>query len=432
MRSIFLVVFASALIFQTQIVVFAGEWSMFRGNRGAGVTPADSRIPTEWSEKLNVTWKVEIPGLGWSSPVEQNGKLFFATAVKGGDEENPELSLRGISVDSASGKTDWDVELFYLREWPKIHGKNSYASPTPVVEGDRVYFHFGPYGTAATNLAGKPIWKTQEFPFDPMHGNGGSPALVDDLLVFSCDGLDERSITAIDKNSGKLRWRTKRTTEAERGFSFGTPLLITHNGRKQIINQASNQVAAYDPSTGDEIWKARYDGFSCVPLPVFDEKNGLVFICTGYEAPTMIAVAVDGTGDVTDTHIKWTVKRAAPLNPAPLFLDERLYTISDAGIATCWEPTTGKVIWQQRVGGNFTSSPIAVGNRIFLTDESGRTTVIQAGPRYKELARNQLSNDGEEPERSFSTIAVVDGALFIRLEKHLYRIEAQRKVATSE
>jgi outer membrane protein assembly factor BamB len=344
----------------------------------------------------------------------------LTTAVPKEAGDSAPQSLRAICVDAATGEIVWNVETFQQPGGVKVHNKNSHASPTPITDGKRLFVHFGTHGTACLALAdGEILWRNQELKYAPLHGNGGSPVLVDNLLIVSCDGLDEQFVVALDKSTGKIRWRTPRDINPAKGFSFGTPLVIRIGDKQQIVSQGSDAVIAYDPQNGREIWKVRYPGgYSVVPRPVFGLN--LLFVCTGYDSPTLLAIRPEGAaGDVTETHIAWSLKKAVPLNPSPLLVGDALYLISDKGIATCLEATTGKERWQQRIGGDFSASPIYADGKIYLESEEGMGIVLRPGPKYEELARNPLG------ERTLSSFAVGDGALFIRTERLLRRIQQQ-------
>jgi outer membrane protein assembly factor BamB len=389
------------------------DWPEFRGPTGQGIAKADA-LPTEWSPKKNVAWKRAIPGSGWSSPIIAAGKVYLTSAVA--IPAGKDLSLRALCLDAKTGAIDWNKEVLRQdsNKAPRIHGKNSHASPTPIVSGNRLYVHFGHQGTACVDLTGKLQW-TYRDPYPPVHGNGGSPVLVDDKLVFSTDGRSERYIVALNTKDGKRAWRTKRSGTADRNFSFSTPLVITVDGKKQIISPSSNMVAAYDPKTGDEIWHLRYEGYSVIPRPVYGQ--GLVFISTGYDSPVALAIRPDGKGDVTDTHLAWSLKEGAPNTPSMLLLGAELYMVSDRGIASCVEAKTGKVHWTRRLAGNgYSASPIAAGGNIYFLSENGIGTVVKAGKTFAQVARNDLG------ERTLASYAVSDGALFIRTAANLYRI----------
>jgi outer membrane protein assembly factor BamB len=280
----------------------------------------------------------------------------------------------------------------------------------------RVYVHFGHQGTACLDLDGRILWRNSSLDYPPLHGNGGSPILAGDSLVFSCDGLREPFIVALDKVTGKIRWKTTREAPAKKKFSFSTPLLITVNGEQQIISPGSGAVFAYDPKSGREIWRARYgEGYSVIPRPVFG--HGLIFISTGYDTPTLMAVRPGGRGDVTDTHVAWSLKKGAPNTPSPLLVGDELYVVSDGGIASCVEARTGKVHWQERVGGNYSASPVHANGRVYFQNEEGTAVVLKASREFQKLGENSLG------ARTLASYAVTEGALFIRTDAHLYKIK---------
>jgi outer membrane protein assembly factor BamB len=397
---------------------FAEDWTEFRGPTGQGLSAATG-LPTQWGAETNVAWKRELPGKGWSSPILLGKKLFLTTAVPIGEggEAGPQ-SLRAICVDARQGSILWNVEIFQQPPRAPVHNKNSHASPTPVTDGKRLFVHFGPHGTACLAIAdGTILWRNEELKYSPVHGNGGSPILVDGLLVVSCDGGDQQFVTALDQNKGTVRWRTPRSVKPGRGFSFGTPLVVTVQGKKQIISTGSDAVMAYDPKDGHEIWKVMYTGgYSVVPRPSFGE--GLLYVCTGYDSPTLLAIRLDGArGDVTETHVAWRVKKGVPHNPSPLLVGDSLYLIADKGVATCLDARTGAERWHHRIDGEFSASPVYADGKIFLQSEAGDGIVLKPGHEYQELAKNSLG------ERTLASYAVGDGALFIRTERHLARMQ---------
>jgi outer membrane protein assembly factor BamB len=399
-------------------LVHAEDWPEFRGPTGQGLV-REGGLPTAWGPSKNVVWKQSIPGAGWSSPVVVEGRIYLTTSVPVENSPTRDQSLRALCLDAKSGRTLWDREV--MREngatAPGIHGKNSHASPTPLVYGGRLYVHFGHQGTACLDLAGKVLWRNTSLGYAPVHGNGGSPILVGDALVFSGDGADKQFLAALDRNTGKVLWKTDRNNEADRKFSFSTPLLITVAGKQQIISPASGMVGAYDPRTGREIWRVRYEGYSVIPRPVFG--HGLVYICTGYNTPSLLAIRPDGQGDVTRTHVAWTVRRHAPHTPSPLLVGDELYLVSDWGIASCLDAKTGHVHWQERLGGAYSASPVHAGDKIYFQSEDGVGTVLKAGRRFEVVAKNAME------ERTLASYAAVNGALFLRTAKHLYRIEGR-------
>jgi outer membrane protein assembly factor BamB len=400
-------VFALVLFIAGSLAVRAEDWPQFRGPTGQGLS-SERSLPLEWSESRNVVWKIPVPGLGWSSPVVAGNQIWLTTAIA----EKGAASLRAIAFDVDTGRESVSSEVFRLRNAQLTNPKNSLASPTAIVEDDRVYVHFGAEGTAALTTAGEVLWKTQ-LRYQSQHGNGGSPALYGDLLIISCDGSDEAFVVALDKRTGKIRWKTSRRQPWDQAYS--TPLVIRVGDRDEIVSVGAYRAAAYDPSSGREIWRVSYeDGFSNVPRPVYG--HGLVYIATGFQQPLMLAVRADGTGDVTKSHVAWTLRRAAPLTPSPLLVADELYVVSDIGIATCLDANTGSVHWQQRLGGNYSASPVFADGRIYFLSEEGMATVIAPGREFRKLATNRL--DGA----TLASMAVANGSIFIRTESDLYRI----------
>jgi outer membrane protein assembly factor BamB len=372
-------------------------------------------LPTTWGPDTNVVWKQAIPGAGWSSPVVCRGRVYLTTAVPVAGSRDQ--SLQALCLHAKSGKVLWTREVFHQdgATAPRIHTKNSHASPTPLTDGHRLYVHFGHQGTACLDLAGKVLWRNTDFKYRPVHGAGGSPIIVKDLLIFSADGADTQRLIALLRDSGKVCWQTERKAEHYKKFSFGTPLLIDVAGRPLVVSPCSGAVCAYDPATGQEVWRVLTEGYSVVPRPVFG--HGLVYVATGYERPELLAIRPDGKGDVTDTHVAWRTARAVPLNPSPLLAGDELYLVSDGGVASCLDARTGKVHWRERVGGSHSASPLLAGGKVYFQDEEGTGTVIKAGRTFEQLARNALG------ERTLASYAAADGALFIRTERHLYKIQ---------
>jgi len=400
-------------------VALADDWTEFRGPTGQGHSTATG-LPTHWTSTDNVAWMHELPGKGWSSPILLAKRLYLTTAVPVGSDGNGPQSLRTLCVDARSGEIVWNVEVFQQPARAPMHGKNSHASATPITDGKWLFVHFGPHGTACLALEnGKVLWRNEELKYSPVHGNGGSPVLVDGLVVVSCDGSDQQFVAALDQKKGSIRWRTPRNASPQKGFSFGTPLVIDVAGTKQIVSAGSDTVMACDPKDGREIWKVTYPGgYSVVPRPVYG--MGLLFVCTGYDSPTLVAIRPEGArGDVTESHVAWRLKKAVPHNPSPLLVDDALYLVSDKGVVTCLDARTGEERWHEHIGGEFSASPVYADGKIFFQNETGDGIVLKPGAKYEELARNPLG------ERSLASYAVGDGALFVRTEGHLARLQAK-------
>jgi outer membrane protein assembly factor BamB len=396
-----------------------GEWPQFRGPGGQGHA-GSHELCIEWSESRNVTWKAAVPGKGWSSPVIAGNTIWLTSAIDGGK------SLRATAIDRCSGRPIHDVEIANPTNPPKINDKNSYASPTPVIDDGRLYVHFGTFATACLDAAsGKLLWRCDELKLDHTEGPGSSPVICGDLLIIHCDGIDVQFVVALDKLTGRVRWKTPRSgpfkDDPQQRKAFCTPLVIDVEGRPQLISPGAERVAAYDPTNGKELWHVNYDGFSNVPRPVFG--NGLLFIATGYMRPQMWAIRPGGEGDLTDGAVVWRCAKQAPANPSPILLGNELYMVSDAGVASCLDAATGSEHWHKRLGGNFSASPVAAGGRIYFSSEEGATHVIEAGKQIKLLAANQL--DG----RLMASPAVAGDSLFLRTDTHLYRIDSRSPAA---
>lgn len=457
---------------QPKVVAMPGGeflWPQFRGPGGEGHV-TQTGLPLEWSETKNVVWKTPLAG-GWSSPVIQGDQIWLSTcielppvekaepakqaaaeavkpadakpakpvdplataderakiadkekkakdeeeakkkaAAKPADSAEPPIELRAVCLDRASGKIVHDVLLFKIDAPAKIHKKNNHASPTPVIDGERIFYHFGAHGTACITTDGKIVWKMQELKYNHRHGPGGSPVVHKDFLLLSCDGTDVQYVVGLDKNTGAIRWKTPR----EGRMAYTTPQLVNIDGQVQLISTGGDAVMGYEPETGKEIWRCKYDGYSLVPRPIV--AHGFAYICTGYDVPSMFALKLGGKGDITE-NIAWTVKKGAPLNPSPVVVGDVLYMVSDKGIATALNAVTGEEIWQERIGGNFSASPLVADGRIYLLDEEGKCTVIGLGKEFKELAVNQV--DG----RTLGSLSVAGKSIFLRTDSHLYRLE---------
>jgi outer membrane protein assembly factor BamB len=297
-----------------------------------------------------------------------------------------------------------------------MHKKNSPASGSPIVTADRLYVHFGHMGTAALDLDGKVVWRQTEVKYPPVHGTGASPLLTGGALVFSCDGEKDPFVIALDAATGAIRWKTPRNTKTKKQFAFCTPLAIEVAGSTQIILPGAGFVGGYDVKDGREIWRVSYgEGYSVIPRPVF--AHGLLFVSSSFDAAVLYAIKPDGAvGDATATNVAWSSRKAAPHSASTLVLGDEIYFISDAGIATCADARTGAVHWSERLGGGFSASPVAAEGRVYFQNEAGVGFVVKAGKTYQLLATNDLG------ERTLASPAVSDGALYLRSEKHLWKI----------
>jgi outer membrane protein assembly factor BamB len=413
------------LIFPLAKLAIADDrWPQFRGPDGQGhAVQAD--LPVKFGLDKGVRWRTPIHGQGWSSPVVADGRIWLTTAVtdkiKSDDDKTvaTNVSFFAICVDAESGKIIHDIELASTDQPEPINPLNSYASPTPVLDEGRVYCHFGNYGTWCLDAStGEPIWHEQ-IVVDHGVGPGSSPIVVENLLVLVCDGCDQQFVVALNKNTGKQLWKTDRPPQRDKHVemrkSFSTPIVIDVAGQKQIIAPAAQWIAAYEPATGKEIWRADHgDGYSIGVAPVF--VDGLVIFSTGFMKPHLVAVRPDGQGDVTNSHIVWRWSHGAPNKPSPVVAGGELYVVADNGVLSKLRVTDGKEIWRQRIGTEYSSSPIVCRDRIYFSSHEGILSVVQVGSEFKLLAENKLEG------RLMASPAVLNDELIIRSEQALWRI----------
>jgi len=406
----------------------AGEagWPQFRGPTANGHAVMRD-VPLRWSATENVLWSVEIPGRGWSSPVHRDGMIYVTTAVitDGGEEANPQAdrSLRALSLELATGRVVWDVEVFRqdgATAPETIHQKNGHASPTPVIGEDGwLYVHFGHQGTAALALAdGKKRWENRSLTYPPRHGNGGSPVLVDGRLIFSADAESDPFIVALDAATGAVDWKRERPpTEQRQKFGFSTAGVFEIDGRRQVVSAGPGAVDAFAPADGRHLWRVTYEGYSNVPNPIM--AHGLIFITTSYDTPDMYAIDPHGAnGDVTETHVRWISGTRAPMTVSPIVIGEEIYWVSDqGGIVTCADARTGTVHWSERIGARAVSaSPVFASGRLYILDEQGQTHVLKPGRSFEVLATNPLD------DRALATPAPLEGGMLVRTESRLWRV----------
>jgi outer membrane protein assembly factor BamB len=394
--------------------VAADNWTQFRGPNGTGHSDAKG-LPVKWSETENVVWKTPIHDKGHSSPVVWGNQVWVTTARKDGTE------FYAVCVDRDKGKVLHDVKVFAVEKPEFCHEFNSYASPTPVIEEGRVYVHFGTYGTACLDTAsGKKLWENRELHCDHFRGPGSSPVLHGDLLFVTFDGYDTQFVAALSKKTGEVVWKKDRDIEynvknGDFKKAFSTPSIITVKGKPQLVSPAAVATIAYDPKTGAELWKVYQGGMNVAQPPQY--YDGRVILCTGDGGLKLLAVRPDGSGDVTKTHIDWKYAKAVPSRTAPLLIDDKLVMVNEQGILSCLTAKDGQPLWQERVKGAFSASPLYADGKLYLFSQDGESYVGEVGKAWKELSVNTL-DDG-----CMATPAVAGKALFIRTRTHLYRIE---------
>lgn len=392
----------------------AENWPQFRGPHADGQSSARG-LPVTFSETQNVRWKTPVHGKAWSSPVVWDQQIWMTTATKDGTE------LGAVCVDADSGRIVHDVVVFRIAKPQFCHPMNSYGSPTPVVEAGRVYLHFGTHGTACLDTASaKLLWTRDDFACDHFRGPASSPVVVDDMLVLTFDGVDVQYLVALDKASGKTVWKRDRniaydTAAVDYHKAYSTPAVITVNGQTQLVSPSAGALIAYAPKTGEEIWRVRSGGMNAAALPLFG--NGLVYATSAAGGYQLFAVRPDGHGDVTDTHVVWKFAKSVPTRSSQILVGERLFMINDAGVISCVDAMSGQSVWQKRLGGPFSASPLCADGRIYFFGEEGDIPVIAVADTYTLLATNHLT-DG-----FMASPAVYHNSLILRSRTHLYRLE---------
>lgn len=403
------------------------QWPQHRGPDGTGMA-ASTGLPLTWSEETNVRWKTPVHGRAWSSPVILDNQVWVTTATPDGKD------LFAVALDQGTGAIVHDLKLFHVETPQFAHAFNSYASPSPVIEPGRVYVTFGSPGTAAIDTrTGKVVWERRDLECNHFRGAGSSPILFRNLLIMHYDGSDVQYVAALDKATGKTVWQTPRSVDfqdlgpdgkpkADGDFrkAFATPHIVTVGGEPLLVSLGGRATYGYDPMTGKERWRVterKSHSASTRPVAGF----GMIFYPTGFDGSQLLAIRPDGSGEVSETHVVWRFARSVPQKPSILLVDDLIYMINDVGIASAVEAKTGELVWQSRVGGTFSASPIHAAGRIYLFDEDGKTTVIQAGREFKVLAENQLDNG------FMASPAVAGNALFLRTRQHVYRIEETKK-----
>ena len=390
----------------------AVEWPEFRGPGAQGVVTA-KEVPVKLDFEKDVVWKTAIPGKGWSSPVMSNGLIVVTTAVK-----TDQVELRAMAVDAQTGKVVWEEKIFEpsAEEAGTIHSKNSLASSSALIVEGTVYVHFGHMGTAALDLkSGKVKWRYHET-YGAMHGNGGSPVLVDGVLIFSADGADEGLLRGLDAKMGKLKWEINRKQEVSRTFSFGTPLVVEVDGEAQVVSQGSGMVGGYRAGDGKLLWWVDYgEGYSVVPRPIYAE--GRVYVTTGFGRANLLAIRLKGAkGDVTKSHVEWSSNKDVPKTPSMVLTGNEIYMVDDTGRLSGLDRKTGERLWRETYKRKVSASLTLVGNRLYAFTEEGQGFVHEVSREgAKELAMNEFG------EPVFASPIVFDGAIIVRSEKWLWR-----------
>jgi outer membrane protein assembly factor BamB len=417
----------------------ADDWPQWRGPHGNGVS-TEKDLPSRWSQET-VAWRAPLGGLGVSSPVVW-GERIFVTSQSGrglrrpgthptlarGEEagaEKPlggtpaadEGALRGVefvveAFHRKDGRRLWQYRLASEGDLPAIHDKHNLASPSPVTDGRHVYAWFGTGQLVAVDMDGRLAWRrniAKEYsPFEVDWGHGSSPALHGDLLYLLCDHKPASYLLALDKRTGKEKWKADRGKDRK---SHSTPTLVTGPRGDELIVNSSERIDAYDPRTGELLWHT--GEANRFPIPVPAHEGGILYASRGYRSGPYMAIRTGGRGDVTRSHVQWSVPTGAPYVSSLVHYDGLIYMANDAGIVTCVDAKTGEKVWQERIAGIFTASPVAGDGKVYLLSETGEGIVLRAGREPRVLERNPLG------ERMVASPAVSKGQIFIRTDDHL-------------
>lgn len=424
------------LVLATSGPVTAENWPRWRGPLGTGVSP-ERNLPRRWGPE-DVAWKASLAGTGVSSPVVW-GERVFVTSQRGRSDLKPGRHPRLARDEDAPAEEPLDaageggatfvVEAFHRaggrRLWehrlpaagalPAVHEKHNLASPSPVTDGERVYAWFGTGQLVALTVDGKVAWQRhlgeENGPFEINWGHGSSPALHGDLLLLLCYHEPASYLLAVDKRTGKTRWKVDRGRNVR---SYSTPVVIPGPSGDEVIVNSTEGLHAYDASTGTLLWHAGESHNFAIPVPSF--HDGVLYASRGYRSGPYMALRTGGRGDVGATHVKWQAPTGAPYISSLLHYQGLIYMASDAGIVTCVDAATGEKLWQERTGGIFSASPVAGDGKVYFMSETGETIVFEAGRKPRLLERNRIAG------RIVASPAISDGVLYVRTDDALVAI----------
>jgi outer membrane protein assembly factor BamB len=427
----------------------AVNWPQWRGPSSHGVSP-EAGLPTVWSTSRNVAWRAPLGGLGTSSPIVWDDRVFVTSQIGAGRVvrgEHPQLARddrtladREQPIGGRRPEPDRDGRAARERVWlvveafrrsdgrrlwehrteatgplPEVHEKHNLATPTPATDGTRVYAWFGNGQIVALDLSGRVVWTRhlgEEYaPFDTRWGHGSSPVLFGDLVILLCDHAAKSYLLALDARTGRERWKVDRGTGR---VSHSTPLVVRGPEGDELLVNSSERIDGYDPSTGTALWHTGSARQTPIPSAVF--HDGRIYLSRGYRNSDYMAIRPGGRGDVTASHVVWQAPSGASYVPSILYYDGLLYMTNEIGIVTCADAGTGERVWRHRLGGVFFASPVAGDGKIYLASETGDTFVLRAGKTPEVLSRNDLG------ERLIASPAISHGRLFLRSDRTLFAV----------
>ena len=410
-------------------------WPDKNGPTKNGIVPAAeaARIPQEWDEASgkNIVWKTDLPQAeeGHSTPIIGGDFIWFTSATPDGTKQYINC------FDRHTGK-QLHHKLVFENPTPEELGNplNNYAAPSPVIDADGVYLHFGTYGTAKLNpLTAEIIWQRRDINARHFRGPGSSPLLFENLLILTFDGIDAQFTIALDKSTGATVWKTPRSTDyhdldkegkptrdGDMRKAYYTPSVFEIAGRPQLISIGSRAAFGYDPRTGKELWTITHGGFNAAPRAM--QMPGMIILNTGSERSHTLGVRTDDkmTGDITASHVVWDHDKRNASESCPVLFDGKIYQNTRGGVLTCLDAKTGEQVWEDRLQGQHLASPILAGDHLYFSNDRGEVNVIRAAGKFEVLATNKFS--GGADDKITASPAVADGAIFIRTKSHLFKI----------
>ena len=419
-----------------------GQWPKWRGPGDDGMARTDA--PLRWSDTENIKWKTTIPGRGHSSPVVWGDRIFVTTAVPtaasspaavadppprrrggpGGDSGPlPEHKFEVICLDRKTGKVLWQRTARTTTPHEGFHPRyGSFASNSPVTDGKFVYAFFGSRGIFCYDLDGKLIWEKDlgvKMKMRLVFGEGTAPVVSGDSLILNFDQEVDSFIVTLDKNNGKELWRASRDEHS----AWSMPLVVDHAGSKQVVVTATNKVRSYDLKTGKLIWECAGLGVNAIPAPV--HQDDIVYVMTGFRDPNLMAIRLGRTGDLTGSDaVVWKNTRGNSYTPSPVLFDNKLYTLTDTGMLSCYNARSGVPYYQMTrlpKPYSFKSSPVGANGKLYMAAEDGDVVVVRMGEKFEVLATNTIND-----EFFVATPAIVDGEIFLRGRNTLYSISEKR------
>jgi len=397
------------------------NWTHFRGSNLDGIS-TEVNVPVHWSDSTHIRWKTPVHGKGWSSPVIFGDQIWITSAEEDGS------GMYGICLDKNSGKILFDKKLMDPDTVFAKHTLNSYATPTPCIEAGFVYLHFGNYGTFCLKTEDASlVWKRTDFSCDYIQGPASSPILYKDLLILHYEGIDVQYIVALDKKNGSQVWKTDRPKECYDPLepigkkAYTTPLIIRVDGKDLLISNGSAVCIAYDPETGEEIWRIVHGEDSTIAMPFFED--GILYFYSSFITPPegekfaeLFAVNPDGKGNIKETHVIWRYQSPILQLLTPVIKDGLIYTIDTRSNLICLDAKSGTIVWSEKMKGVFNSSPVYAGGNLYFSTTKGITVVIKEGRKPEFLAENKLKGE------IWATPAILDKSIIIRTSDYLYRI----------